>query len=410
MMVGRGPTERRRSAHRCRHVHPPLCRTIAVAAAALAVYAAPAFSSARATTQPASAPTVDEWPMFRGDRHLTGVAAGRLPPSLAVRWRHVCPEAVASTAAIVGETVYVGCDDAHLYALNLADGRVRWTYAAKDAIRSSPTVLRLSGPTNRTVVCFGDEDGTVHAIDARRGTAVWTYQTDGPVISSPNVDRGRIIVGSYDGTLYCLDARTGKLVWQYETEDRIHGTPCVAGGVALTAGCDARLHVVRLSDGKAMRTVDMDAVSGSAAAVRGSQVFVGTYGGRVLAIDFNVGKVAWWFEDTARQFPFLSSAAITETTVFISGRDKRLHALDLKTGRQRWEFASRGRMESSPVVVGDRVFIASYDGNLYAVDIASGRQRWRFETGAPITASPAVARGRLVIGTEDGVIYCFGSP
>jgi len=130
----------------------------------------------------------------------------------------------------------------------------------------------------------------------------------------------------------------------------------------------------------------------------------------VLGIDFDVGKVSWSFEDTARQFPFLSSAAITETTVFISGRDKRLHALDLKTGRQRWGFASRGRMESSPVVVGDRVFIASYDGNLYAVDIASGRQRWRFETGAPITASPAVAHRRLVIGTEDGVIYCFGAP
>ncbi len=408
-MTCRGPIAQR-NAHRRRHARSLLSRTITVAAAAFATLAAPAVGGTDATTQPASAPTVDEWPMFRGDPHLTGVAAGRLPASLAVRWRHVCPEAVASTAAIVGETVYVGCDDAHLYALDLADGRVRWTYTAKDAIRSSPTVLRLPGPTRRAIVCFGDEDGTLHAVDARRGTAVWTYRTDGPVISSPNVDRGRIIVGSYDGTLYCLEARTGELVWKYETEDRIHGTPCVVGGVALTAGCDAHLHVVRLSDGKGMRTVDIDSVSGSAAAVRGSRVFIGTYGGRVLGIDFDVGKVSWSFEDTARQFPFLSSAAITETTVFISGRDKRLHALDLKTGRQRWGFASRGRMESSPVVVGDRVFIASYDGNLYAVDIASGRQRWRFETGAPITASPAVAHRRLVIGTEDGVIYCFGAP
>ena len=72
-------------------------------------------------------------------------------------------------------------------------------------------------------------------------------------------------------------------------------------------------------------------------------------------------------------------------------------------------FVAAGRIDSSPVVVGERVYVGSSDGNLYAVHLDSGLEAWRFESGGPITASPAVAEGCLVIGTQDGVLYCFAA-
>ena len=348
------------------------------------------------------------WHSFRGDAALTGVATSALPAELKVRWRYECPEPVASTAAIANGIAFVGCDDGNLYALNLSNGAVAWKYAAKDAIRSSPTFVRPP-KLGKQMVAFGDELGTLHAIDANTGKPIWTYETEAPIVSSANYHQGRFVFGSYDGTLYCVTAHDGKLVWKYQTDDRIHGTPGIAGDVCLTAGCDGQLHVVRLSDGKAIAKVELGSVSGASAAVLDSRVILGTYGNQVLGIDFRARKVAWTYENPDREFPFMSSAAVTHRRAFLGGRDKRLRALDPKTGKLLWEFPTKGRIDSSPVVVGDRVFVGSYDGKIYAVAAATGKEVWHYETGAPFSASPAIGGGCLVIGNEDGVIYCFGS-
>ena len=71
------------------------------------------------------------WSSFRGDMQLTGVARGDLPERLAVRWRYEAPEAITSSAAIVDGVVYVGCDDEHLYAIDLEEGSVKWRYHSR---------------------------------------------------------------------------------------------------------------------------------------------------------------------------------------------------------------------------------------------------------------------------------------
>jgi outer membrane protein assembly factor BamB len=130
----------------------------------------------------------------------------------------------------------------------------------------------------------------------------------------------------------------------------------------------------------------------------------------VVGIDWRSGKVAWTFRDPDRQFPYMSCAAVRDGLVVVGGRDKRVHCLSAADGAQRWEFAAKGRVDSSPVLVGPRVFVGASDGVLYEFDLEDGKERWRFETGSEIVASPAVAGGRLVISTLDGAVCCFGAP
>ncbi|MEW6745066.1 MAG: PQQ-binding-like beta-propeller repeat protein [Planctomycetota bacterium] len=342
------------------------------------------------------------WPMFRGNPQMTGVARSTLPEELSVLWKFEAPDAITSSAAIAGGAVYVGCCDEHLYALRLADGELEWKYKASGPVQSSPLVV------GKRLIC-GDDAGVIHAVNRADGTTAWTFASQGQVISSPNGDARRIVIGSYDGFLYCLSPENGKVLWKYETAGYVHAAPAIMGDRVVAVGCDERLHVVRLDDGQASLTVDLGSPSGASAAVRGSRAFVGTQGNQIAAIDCEAGRLLWQFEDPERPFPFLSSAALPENLVIIGGRDKRLRALDPSTGKARWEFLCGARVDSSPVVVGERIFVGSSDGNLYAVDARTGGELWRFESGAPITASPAVAAGRLVIGNEDGVLYCFGA-
>jgi outer membrane protein assembly factor BamB len=351
--------------------------------------------------EPTSKP-VSNWPMFRGNPQLTGVANGALSESLELLWKFHAGDVVTSSAAIVDGVVYIGSDPGILYALDLDRGQVRWKFDSKAAIGSSPTV-------DGDLVFFGNEDGIFHALNLRTGRPKWTFKTGGEIISSANVAADRVVFGSYDGLLYCLAVADGKLLWKHETEGRVHGTPGIQGGMVVMAGCDEHLRVVSLADGGKVRSVPMGGVSGASAALAGEKVFVGTFNNQVLGIDWNAGKIAWTYQHPEKQFPYYSSAAVTDHCVIVGGRDKMVHCLDPQSGRENWAFRTRARVDSSPVIVGKRVYIGSQDGNLYALDIASGREVWRYEIGSPLSASPAIAGEKLVIGSEDGDVYCFGA-
>src|ERR1019366_263609 len=67
-----------------------------------------------------------DWPLFRGDPLQTGVAKTTLPDKLEIRWKVDLKKGIESTAAIVKDTVYVGCYDGHLHAFDLATGKPKW--------------------------------------------------------------------------------------------------------------------------------------------------------------------------------------------------------------------------------------------------------------------------------------------
>jgi eukaryotic-like serine/threonine-protein kinase len=83
----------------------------------------------------------DDWPQFRGDPQLTGVARSAPPAQLAVLWTFEAGGAVESSAAIAGGVVYVGTRTGALVALDLATGKLRWRYETSSEIgESSPAV------------------------------------------------------------------------------------------------------------------------------------------------------------------------------------------------------------------------------------------------------------------------------
>ena len=82
--------------------------------------------------------------------------------------------------------------------------------------------------------------------------------------------------------------------------------------------------------------------------------------------------------------------------------------MNRENGKSIWTFATQGKVDSSPVVCGDKVVVGSDDGRLYLVSLATGKQLWSYEIGQPVSSSPAVADGRVIVGSEDGSVYCFG--
>lgn len=342
-----------------------------------------------------------DWPLFRGNALQTGVAPAALPDQLEIRWQFKAKDSVEGTAAVVGDTVYVGSLDEHLYALDLATGKEKWKY--KGGPFKAPVSVRDGA------VYAGDMDGGFHCVDASTGQKRWVYKLEQEITSGANFQGDAVLFGCGDETLYCL-SREGKPLWKFKVPGGpVMGTPAVVGNRTFAAGCDSTLHVIDTANGKDLQGVELGGQVGASVAVAGDHLYIGTMGSQLHAIDWKKGEITWTFEFEKRPQAFYASAAVTDSLIIVGSRDKHVHAVDRKTGKSVWSFQTRGKVDSSPLVAGTRVYVGSQDGNLYVLDLAKGTEVAKFKLGGPVNASPAVGGGCLVIGSEDGVVTCLGA-
>jgi len=109
---------------------------------------------------------------------------------------------VLCSPAIFAGKAYLGFDGARMFAWDLRRGKQLWTFDARDAIRSSPTVSAEDG-----ILYFGCNDGCLYALDADSGELKWKFTTGGKIHSTPWAADGVVYVGSDDGYLYALEGK-----------------------------------------------------------------------------------------------------------------------------------------------------------------------------------------------------------
>ena len=75
----------------------------------------------------------------------------------------------------------MGNHNYNLYALNIINGGIKWQFASKGLIKSSP--IAYNG-----YVYVGSYDKSLYAVDTATGTQVWSMNTDGQIQDSPVID------------------------------------------------------------------------------------------------------------------------------------------------------------------------------------------------------------------------------
>ncbi|MFO0899045.1 MAG: PQQ-binding-like beta-propeller repeat protein [Pirellulales bacterium] len=355
--------------------------------------------------RPSAAPVVatpETWPLFRGNPQATGISPASLPDDPQLVWKRSWDNASFDcTAAIDHDRLFVGDMDGNFFALSLADGSDLWKVKTENSFTGAVAV-------RDGLVYAGDADGKFHCWKAADGSPVWSFESKAEINSGANFYKDWVLVGSQDATLYCRNAKTGEPVWEHTIENQIQCSPTIAENRVFLAGCDGQLHIIDLDQGKSIGQVQIGAETRATPAVLGDLLFFGTYRETFYCVNWRKAEVAWTYRNDKRSFPFHSSAAVTNDILVVGGNDKLVHALKPQDGERLWQFATKGRVDSSPVVVGERVYVGSADGRLYGLELATGKKLWEYEAGGSFVASPAVASGKLVIANQDGTVYCFG--
>ena len=169
--------------------------------------------------------------------------------------------------------------------------------------------------------------------------------------------------------------------------------------------------------------VPLSAYGKDSAGFRGDPQHPGVYETAPLA---KFTQVKWKFQTRGKIF---SSPAVVGDTAYIGSADHRLYAIDISTGKEKWQFKTGSGNPSSPAVAGGKVYFLSYDSTFYAVDAATGKERWKFQTAGEhryaathlhgsqpssetmpdpfdvYLSSPLVFQGAVYFGSGDGNIY-----
>ncbi len=363
-----------------------------------------------------SAPAAVDWPLFRGDAEMRGVAREDLAPPLALAWTFEPPveegkkrPPFKASPVIAGGRVYVGGQDSKFYCLDLKTGDEVWTVKLEGPVTAPAAV-------GRGKVFVGDTYGFVYALDAATGEEAWRLEAEDKVEGGPNLlevtdpasgeGEWRVFFGSHDFHLYSVAADTGEVRWKHETDNYVMATPSIEATLpaVMFGGCDGIFHILSAVTGEPIHQVELGQYVANSAAIRDGIAYVAHYGGEVVAVDVASGEVVW---KTATGVEYHGSPAVTADRVIVPGTDKRLVAYDRVTGEEVWAFLGRRDFEGSPIVTESAIWIGAMDARVYAIDPATGAELWNFDLGAQILASPALSGGTLVICGEDGLVYAF---
>jgi len=284
---------------------------------------------------------------------------------------------------------------------------------------------------------FAVSGGNVYSLEVT-GLKRWTarVQAAGPVV----VDTAGLLVPTQSGRIALLETETGKVITETEPISSTHAAPSVLGGVIVWVTSDG-LFATSAGDVHQLSTTPLTDLASD-----GQRIYVGSRGGRLMAVD--VGGVVWEAElpgpaighpvvgddavyiATAPQgeadaslvavgrsdgvmrwtSPISSTVAASPalgSLLIVPGLSGDLFAMDLRHGGIRWRAPGLAGFSVQPAIANETIYAGNADGRLYRVDIHDGGEAWSVELGAPITGEPAMVKGRIVIGLSDGRLMCL---
>ena len=158
---------------------------------------------------------------------------------------------------IANDNVYVVSQDNQLYALNPADGAVRWTGAG--AVELAGVFGTAAPAAAQGTVVAGFSSGELNAYRYENGQPLWqdalsrtsistTVTALSDIDADPVIDAGRVYAVGQGGRMVAIELITGQRIWEINVAGI--STPWVAGDWIFVVTDDAQLLAIARATGK----------------------------------------------------------------------------------------------------------------------------------------------------------------
>lgn len=207
-----------------------------------------------------------------------------------VKWSFETENYILQTPELYGETLYLAGNflgeerieqggHTRIYALNVPDGTVRWTYESEDGFPK-----RLYA-TDSAVAFIGYQD-FVSGVDVKDGTLRWRRDTGNWVPSLSG--RGEsIYFGSANTIVHALNIANGEILWQHNIEggtfNFVLGAPILIEDELIFLTQHGYILSLRVGDGELLWEYPTGITSRVGLLVSGGWIFIGDENGIISA-------------------------------------------------------------------------------------------------------------------------------
>lgn len=270
------------------------------------------------------------------------------------------------------------------------------------------------------LVYVGSENAELFALDAQNGQVKWHKKMPGEVIASPSVGEGIIAVMTNNGHLVALDPSSGKKLWDIELDQpsltlRGKAVPVISNGVVVVGRSNGSISLFSVKNGQQLfstrlafsqgmtqleRLVDVD----STPVIVGSDLFAVSYNGSLLAINLQSGQKSW-----TRSYSAYRDLTVSGNDLFMSDDRSHLIALNRFDGSEHWQQTQlEFRNLTAPAVAGQYVLVGDDQGYLYWINRDNGHFVAKEKVDSDgLYVAPVVTDHLIIIQTRSGRLVAF---
>jgi outer membrane protein assembly factor BamB len=312
-----------------------------------------------------------------------------LNPDGSQHWKFELGSDYFDSAATIADdgTVYIGCWDGKLYAINGDDGSLLWSYMDPEIQSDNALIVASPAVGPDGTIYFASYAGYLYALYPD-GQQKWRYEPAigfsnevsdlSPINGSPvlNHSGDTVYFGNDNGTMYAVDTATGTRNWFYLVPDFLAN----------------------------------NGVTSAAAIGLDGSIYFCSENGFIYALN-STGSFTWKFAstDSMRSSPVIDK----EGNVYCTSRDGYLYAID-PLGDELWEAFVGDVFYCSPAIdAGGNIIVGAYAGIIDSTPISSivsvdptGTVQWSFDFEGYHDSSPNIAPdGSIYFGAHNGNLY-----
>jgi outer membrane protein assembly factor BamB len=332
-----------------------------------------------------------------------------------IAWQQGVGKAAPGLApAITPSAIYAAAADGTLARFDPATGRVDWRVSAGKPVSAGPGAddeLVVVGTAKGEVLAFGTD-----------GKPRWTANVSSEVIAPPRIADGMVLVFSGDGRIYGLAGADGKVVWVDPHSNPPLTVRNAAGGVVYRGGlfigtAGGRLLAIDTKTGalgwdgtvatpKGATELERIADVTSLPYVDERQACAAAYQGRVACFDTVRGTLIW-----TRDLSSLAGLTADRDRLYVVDDKGAVQALDRTNGASIWKQDELAKRRiGGPQLIGDDIGVVDVEGYLHLLSRTDGKYVGRLATdGSLATTQPAPLGGGIVWQSEKGTVFSVGA-
>ena len=185
---------------------------------------------------------------------------------------------------VVNKQIIAQNADAKIYALDLT-GNLQWTFQAKHAFWATPV-------SDGTTVFAPSLDHNLYALNLADGKLKWKADLGGPLVGRPTLaPDGTIYIGTLGNILYAINSADGSVKWQQKLTDAIWSAPVLLADRLYIGDQSGKISIVSTVDGSIIQSIDVQSAILGDGVVMNDNIVFGDEKGDIIVIGKNGERI-----------------------------------------------------------------------------------------------------------------------